>query len=140
MKKLWKSVKPLIVLVLLLGFFVPLVKISADLTNEDAADNGGSTGGGSTTGGMQYFGGKITTMVPCTCSNGDQLTIILGGKSGTYLYKSGVKTYGSHMVIPGVWSLGGYEGGGTCMVGEKPYCTTLPISKGTISFIGTSYP
>jgi hypothetical protein len=124
MKKLWKSVKPLIILTLLLGpvsFFIPSVKVNAQ------------------TEGMQYFGGKITAMVPCTCSSGDQLTIVLGDQSGTYLY-DGAETYGSHMVMPGVWSLGGYESGGECRVGEEPYCDTLSISKGTISFIGTSYP
>ena len=87
----------------------------------------------------QYFGGKIILMVPCTCSSGYQLTLYgFGTNSGTYWYNDFAKKYRNYSVINGKWVLGSYTPGGVCMVGVAPFCTLLPISKGTITSIATS--
>lgn len=89
-----------------------------------------------------YFGGKISYMVPCTCNtDGSSQITIIGptGSIGTYLYTPTVKTYAKNSVKLNSFLLGKYSSGGSCLVGVLPECTTLPITKGTLNYIGTSF-
>ena len=90
--------------------------------------------------GMLYFGGRITTVIQCTCSVGSQVSVVGFPSifSGTYLYVSGVtQIKGRENVVPGRLILGNYSTGGTCLVTGTP-CVTLPITKGTMTKIGTN--
>lgn len=90
--------------------------------------------------GLSWFGGKITTVTTCTCSEGSQATIT-GFPwifSGTYLYLPGITQVKKGSVAPNKQILGKYSSGGACMVGVLPNCTSLPISKGTMKLIGTN--
>lgn len=88
-----------------------------------------------------YFGGRVTSMVPCSCNpdGGSQISVVgNSSSSGTYLYNTMTKTYSRHSVKPGSYLLGKYTPGGSCLVGAPPTCSALPITKGTINFTGTS--
>ncbi len=89
-----------------------------------------------------YFGGRIISMVPCSCNpdQSSQLTVAgPSGSSGTYLYSISTKVYARNSVKPNSFLLGKYTSGGSCQVGVPPECSPLPITKGTISFTGTSF-
>ncbi len=93
--------------------------------------------------GLLNFGGRITTVIPCTCSTGSQVNVVGTGRnaqfSGSYLYLPGITIVkGKGKVLPSRIILGKYSPGGTCMVGVAPECTTLPITKGTKGTIGTN--
>ncbi|MEY2671904.1 MAG: hypothetical protein RL687_321 [Candidatus Parcubacteria bacterium] len=92
--------------------------------------------------GSSYFGGKIISMVTCSCNTDGSSQISIsgpGGSSGTYLYSSSAKTYSRNSVKMGSYLLGKYSSGGSCLIGVAPKCTTLPITKGTVSYTGTSF-
>lgn len=92
--------------------------------------------------GGTYFGGKVSSMTICTCNTDGSSQLTLKGpksSSGTYLYVPANKTYAKHMVKQGNYILGKYKNGGECLMGAEPECTTLPISKGTIDYVGTSF-
>lgn len=89
------------------------------------------------------FGGSITTVVPCTCSQGSQVSVFSTGPNskfnGTYLYLPGVTLIrGKGNVLPSRQIIGIYSLGGTCMIGAEPYCTSIPITKGSMKVIGTN--
>ncbi len=87
-----------------------------------------------------YFGGRVTSKIPCTCSTGYQITVSGPGQSnGTYLDLGSEKSYSHNVITPGRNLLGGYTPGGVCLIGEAPYCEELNISKGTVSFFGASF-
>ena len=91
--------------------------------------------------GLPWFGGRITTVIPCTCSVGSQVNIIGFPSifSGSYLYFPGAaEIKGKGNVAPSRLILGHYSPGGTCRIGVEPYCTVLPISKGTLKIFGTN--
>ena len=91
--------------------------------------------------GLPWFGGRITTVVPCTCSTGFQVGIIgyPATFSGTYLYLPGAtQVRGKGNVLPSRLILGLYSSGGVCMIGIPPECSNLQISKGTMKIIGTN--
>jgi len=92
---------------------------------------------------LSPFGGKITTMIPCTCSSGYQINIAIPYKhAGFYLYLPGItKLYKRNLVYPTAWILGKYSSGGVCAITLPPpaVCGSLPITKGTITYIGTSF-
>lgn len=91
------------------------------------------------------FGGKVSVVIPCTCSSGYQVTIVSPFKySGTYLYSPGIltKVYKNYFVYPSVWVLGKYISGGTCLITNPPPatgCSTLPILRGTMTMVGVSF-
>ena len=85
------------------------------------------------------FGGRVITKIPCTCSTGSQITLS-PPSTGSYLYiEGGARLFRNYKVSIGNWVLGIHTSAGQCLVGAEPYCTTLPITKGTITvMIGTS--
>ena len=91
--------------------------------------------------GFSWFGGNITTVVQCTCSPGSQVTIANTGHNamfnGTYLYSPATIKMGGKGIPGGTQILGLYSPGGTCMMIGEP-CTSLPITKGTMTIIGTN--
>jgi len=94
--------------------------------------NSGSLGG-------SYFGGKVISKVPCTCNTDGGFQITLSGSlssAGTYLENNQTKKYGRFMISVSNNLLGKTIIGGVCMVGAQPYCTPLPITKGTINYTG----
>ena len=111
------------------------VNIMADSTSGGPSTSGSSklsTSGG----GQRYFGGKITAMVPCPDEGGQAIILTGGLSSGTYFYLPGsVRLYRNYNVTPGKWVLGKYVSGGVCTADGVPVIT---ISKGTITFVGTS--
>jgi len=81
----------------------------------------------------QYLGGKITTTTPC--DEGGSAVVITGGfSSGTYYFSDSAKLYKYGQVAPSKNVLGSYTPGGVCTVGK----TSIPITKGTITSVGTS--
>jgi hypothetical protein len=110
-------------------------------TNIKGASNYDTYSGNLKMGGT-YFGGKISSMTSCSCNTDGSSQVVLRGpmgSSGTYLYVPANKTYARHMVNQGNYILGKYKSGGQCLIGAEPECTTLPISKGTINYVGTSF-
>jgi hypothetical protein len=91
---------------------------------------------------LKNFGGRITTVIPCTCSTGSQVTIIGSPKifSGTYFYSpSTTRVKGKGNILPSRKIIGKYMSyGGLCLVGVAPECTQLPISKGIMELISTN--
>ena len=91
--------------------------------------------------GLSWFGGNIINVTPCTCSGGSQVTIMGLPTlfSGTYLYMPGrTQGRGKKNVIAGRQILGLYSPGGNCTIYGMPICPSLPISKGTMTIIGTN--
>lgn len=92
--------------------------------------------------GGSYFGGKVTSKEPCTCSAGDYLLTVSGpmSSSGTYLYSplAGTRTYSRNKVQVGTYLLGQSSSSGTCLMLGEP-CEEIQASKGSIKFIGTSF-
>lgn len=89
--------------------------------------------------GGSYFGGQVVFKVECTCNvdGGSQLTINGPfGSSGTYLENSMTRIYGNGEISMMSRLLGKTTEGGVCLVGTQPYCTELPITKGTIDYTG----
>ncbi len=84
------------------------------------------------------FGGRILSVIPCTCSAG--LLLIVGPPvGGTFIYQPGASTlYKNYAPIPGHWALGTSIGKGVpCMVGIPPFCASAG-SGALILKLGTS--
>ena len=97
--------------------------------------------GGLSSFGGGMFGGRVTTMVSCVCNTDDGYQASVQGpssSSGTYLYNNSTKVAGGGKLSMMNHVLGKYSTGGVCLVGEQPYCTELPITKGTMTKIGKS--
>jgi hypothetical protein len=123
MKNIFKKKKVLIFSILILiGFFSASFVLAA---------------------GISFFGGKIISVTNCSCSEGSQVNITGYPSmfSGTYLYLPGttqVRRTGN--VMSNRLIIGQYTSDDkTCMVGKKPYCSSLPISKGTMKLISTNF-
>lgn len=89
--------------------------------------------------GGRYFGGQVQTKIKCTCNvdGGYQLTINGPyGSSGTYLENEMTRIIGNGQVGMMGRLLGKARDGGVCLIGKQPYCTQLPITKGTIDYTG----
>ena len=88
------------------------------------------------------FGGTISTVTQCTCSEGSQVIITGKGRnakfSGTYLYSSATMVKGKGNVTSGRNIIGKYSQGGTCKVTAYPKCLDLSITKGTMKLIQTN--
>ncbi|MFP4539626.1 MAG: hypothetical protein ACLFNN_01655 [Candidatus Paceibacterota bacterium] len=87
------------------------------------------------------FGGMVNTAIYCSCNSGmtSYYLYISPPVGGPLLYVQGQSFQYPNRSLPrpGVWALGLYDTGGVCMVGVKPYCTSLPVM-GTIDYVGTS--
>src|SRR5258708_23475110 len=83
------------------------------------------------------FGGRILSVIPCTCSF--SLMLIVGPPvGGTFIYQFGVSTlYRNYSPITGHWVLGTSLGRGVCMVGFPPFCVSAG-SGPVITKFGTS--
>ncbi|MES2623218.1 MAG: hypothetical protein V4576_02300 [Patescibacteria group bacterium] len=86
------------------------------------------------------FGGQITSMTICPCS----LNILLyvqdvRGYTLPLMYQPGVTLlYSWYRPTSGVWGLGNYVTGGTCLVYSGYTCTPGGYPVGTMSQLGTS--
>ncbi len=100
---------------------------------------------------LLWFGGKyIASVMPCTCSGGFHVIIANEGHNaifnGSYLYlpgetqtaRGGIGLGVKAHVLVGRSIIGLYSPGGICTVGVPPYCTTLPITRGTMTWIATN--
>ena len=76
------------------------------------------------------FGGKILTVIPCTCTR--SLLLIVGPpKGGLFLYVPGLsRLYQNFSLIPGRWILGTSIGKAPCLTGFPPVC--IPTGSGAI--------
>ena len=76
------------------------------------------------------FGGRILTVIPCTCSA--SLLLIVGPpKGGSFIYRPGVSTlYRNYRLTPGNWALGNSSGRDVCLTGVPPFC--VPAGNGPI--------
>lgn len=96
------------------------------------------------TGALLGFGGRITSVIPCTCGPVPLSTAVtvVGPSPGIFLNIVGVSSLFSHYQIyrPGPFVVGGWApSGAICMIGLPPDCVpvlTPPI--GTIISVGTS--
>ena len=88
------------------------------------------------------FGGRILTVIPCTCS-GTLLVTVGPPKPGVFVYVPGASFLYSFYQIykPGSFVLGNYIPGGICLASAKKLlgtkCIPLP-NMGTITQVGTS--
>ncbi len=97
-------------------------------------------GSGNAASGIMPFGGKSTSMVPCTCS-GNILLYVLDARGTTLpliyqpgvtvLYKMGNPTSGTNM-------LGQYVSGGQCLIYVGSGCSSGGTPIGTMIQLGTS--
>jgi len=90
--------------------------------------------------GILGFGGQISQVFYCTCSDGILLTISAPGPAGTYVYQGGltqVYPYG-RIYAPGAQALGTYSPGGVCLYVTGPTCSSQSVTRGTILMVGTS--
>ncbi|MFA5877041.1 MAG: hypothetical protein WC880_01630 [Candidatus Paceibacterota bacterium] len=109
------------------------------------ASNANTSAGASSAGGIsisQPYGGIVLAVVPCTCSAGDFMITLGPPSAGTYLFSpTSVPTiypYGL-VIVPGVHHLGFYRPFGFCKMIATP-CVVIPMTRGTITSVGTSLP
>src|SRR3989344_5101636 len=87
------------------------------------------------------FGGRITLVIPCTCSvPPTMLKITVGPPSGgSFIYIPGVSTlYRFYKLLPPSWVLGLSFGRRECLIGIPPTCTPVGAGGTIIRMTGTS--
>jgi len=87
------------------------------------------------------FGGRVTSIIPCTCSIPPTMLKITVGppKGGSFLYIPGISTlYMFYNLLPPSWVLGLSIGRRECLVGIPPACTSAGLGGTIIRIIGTS--
>lgn len=86
------------------------------------------------------FGGFVESSIPCTCSPGFFLLTISPPVGGQYLFRVGTQQYSNYRLpSAGVWTLGLYQPGGTCLMNAGKICVPSGAPKGIISpTVGTS--
>lgn len=87
------------------------------------------------------FGGMVSFVQPCTCSCG-AVVVVGPPRGGPFLYCPGFTRVYEYFQIPrvGVWLLGLYSPGGTCLIWVGKLCVPAPIQPiGTIIMTGTSF-
>ena len=113
---------------------------SASNTNSGSMSGGASSAGGISI--SQPYGGIVLAAIPCTCSAGDFMITLGPPSAGTYLFSpTSIPTiypYGL-IIVPGVHHLGFYRPFGFCKMIATP-CTVIPMTRGTITSVGTSLP
>lgn len=84
------------------------------------------------------FGGRIMSIIPCTCSPG--MAVIVGApRPAILLFVPGAsRLFSRGRVSPGAWTLGDYSSGGICMQIAGDTCASYPSIQGTIIKMGTS--
>ncbi len=95
-------------------------------------------GGGGTT---QEFGGEVSRVTQCTCSNSSMLDIKdVRGQTISVIFQNGKSKLFREANINGTGQnvLGTYSSGGSCLVYHGEDCTSEGSPKGTIVNIGTS--
>jgi hypothetical protein len=86
-----------------------------------------------------YFGGMRTAYLTCTCSGNTLIYInnyASGGGSLALVYDGSARLY-SHNSIFGTYLLGSYSPGGSCRIGEEPYCEDMDVDGSFDSNPGT---
>ncbi len=84
------------------------------------------------------FGGKVLTMIPCTCTPGLFLITVGTPRGGTFIYSAySSRPYQYFFPSIGRWVLGTASTDMTCMVGFGPYCISAGSGK-MITMFGTS--
>ncbi len=87
------------------------------------------------------FGGRITLILPCTCSIPPTMLKITVGppKGGSFLYIPSISTlYQRYKLLPPSWVLGTSVGRRECLVGIPPACTSAGFGGTIIRMVGTS--
>ncbi|OGN08676.1 MAG: hypothetical protein A3J46_01710 [Candidatus Yanofskybacteria bacterium RIFCSPHIGHO2_02_FULL_41_11] len=87
------------------------------------------------------FGGRITLVVPCTCSIPPTMLKITVGPpmGGSFLFIPKVSTlYKFYKLLPPSWTLGLSAGRRECLVGLPPACTSAGFGGTIIRMVGTS--
>lgn len=87
------------------------------------------------------FGGRITSIIPCTCSVPPTMLKITVGqpRGGSFLFIPGVSTlYRNYKLLPPSWVLGTSIGRRECLVGIPPACTSAGFGGTIIRMVGTS--
>ena len=85
------------------------------------------------------FGGLVTSVIPCTCSNAFLVTVS-PPVPGQFVYQIGTPQFAwGNITRPGVWTLGVYNPGGVCLVYVGKGCSPFGAPIGTITpIVGTS--
>lgn len=89
------------------------------------------------------FGGRITSVVPCTCSGIPPfipIKITIGPPvGGSFIYIPFVsKLYSYYNLLPPSWTLGTSSGRRECLVGFPPACVSVGFGGTIIKIVGTS--
>ena len=143
MSKISKQIKLLIASILVItGLFVFSVVSGAGGGGSGGAGGGsaGASGGSSGAGSEMIFGGKITSVIPCTCPSnvGSKVVVVTGGGlngqfSGTYLKNQATISIGKSKILPSRNIIGKFVPGGICLMLSYPSCVPGPtITKGLI--------
>lgn len=83
------------------------------------------------------FGGRITIVIPCTCTPGTKQISVGPPKGGDFLVTPGSQVYDYGNISPGTWVLGDYSPGGVCAIRISGECVPKPTT-GTVVKMGTS--
>jgi len=87
------------------------------------------------------FGGRITSIIPCTCSIPPTMLKITvsSPRGGSFLYIPFVsRLYENYNLLPPSWVLGTSAGRRECLVGFPPFCTSAGFGGTIIKMMGTS--
>lgn len=86
---------------------------------------------------MLGFGGRIASVVPCTCSANLMITIA-GVRGGVFSFEPGSLPFAWYQIYrPGPWARGTYVPGNVCLWIVPDGCAGIP-TMGTIIEVGTS--
>ena len=92
--------------------------------------------------GLLPFGGKITSIFPCTAAPGTLLLTVGPPKGGNFLYVPGAsRLYSYYSIKPGSWVLGTASPGGACYYlvrFDDDWKTRSRPATGSIIMMGTS--
>jgi len=92
------------------------------------------------------FGGKIVSVIPCTCNwmLGNPAVLINHVPVAGYpqlIFQLGFsRLYAYYSLVPGSWILGNTLGFSTCWVGVIPFCVPAAPAAPLISIVGPSLP
>ena len=87
------------------------------------------------------FGGRITSIIPCTCSIPPTMLKITVGPplGGSFLYIPRVSTLHLYRnLLPPSWVLGNSVGRRECLTGFPPVCVSVGLGGTIIRIVGTS--
>lgn len=90
------------------------------------------------------FGGKIISVIPCTCNMmvGNMAVLINqlpAAGPPQLIFQLGLsRLYAYYQLVPGAWILGKTLGASTCWIGVIPFCVPAAPVAPLINFVGTS--